>query len=264
MVYRCRNCGHVFLDLGMDPGEVEAFLTDFYRKDTQRQSGLSDLHRYVENIKADNIRRLELCQKHLQARARVLDVGAGYGLFSYLVKPFVSEVTVVDQSELARANAKRFGLRYASDVDSLDGRFSLIVAFHTVEHFVNPVRSLASLASLLDEHGVLVIEVPNVEDLLVKMSRGYRPFYYQTAHLHYFSPQTLEAVLKRAGLKVIESIPTQRYGLSNHVRWVTGRRIRAWAWLERGYRGLLSRTRWSDTLLYICELDPDAASTREA
>lgn len=64
-------------------------------------------------------------------------------LFSYLVKPFVSEVTVVDQSELTRANAKRFGLCYAPDVDSLDGCLSLIVAFHTLEHFVHPVRWLA-------------------------------------------------------------------------------------------------------------------------
>lgn len=251
-VLRCARCGHVFLDLGMEREELERFLDDFYASDAQRRDSVRDLDAYVEAIRGDNLRRLRLCERFLDRTTTVLDVGAGYGLFSYLVRPFVADVTMVDRSALARANAERFGVRWAADLESLDGRFSLVVAFHTVEHFIDPVASLGSLAALLTEHGLLVIEVPNAADLLVRMSRRYRAFYHQTAHLHYFTARTLRGALASAGLRVVESIPTQRYGLANHLKWLTGRPPRTTRGLERAYRRVLARTPWSDTLLYVC------------
>lgn len=253
VVYRCGACRHVFLDLGMPRPDLEAFLAEFYRSDAQRRDGLEDRAAYVDRIKADNVRRLAVCAPLLRPGSTVLDVGAGYGLFARLAAPFASRVTVVDRSELTRANAEAFGLAYAATIDAVTGRFSLVVAFHTVEHFIDPETSLHELAARLDDDGTLVVEVPNVGDLLVRAAPRYRPFYYQTAHLHYFAAHTLRATLARAGLRVRRAVPTQRYGLSNHVRWIGGRDLAVPAWVDGAYRALLARTPLSDTLLYLCE-----------
>ena len=69
--------------------------------------------------------------------------------------------------------------------------------------------------------GKLVVEVPNVDDALVSVYRvpAYVRFYYQKAHLYYFSRETLANTFALAGLEgSIEGV--QRYDLSNHLRWM--------------------------------------------
>ena len=62
----------------------------------------------------------------------------------------------------------------------------------------------------------------------------------------------VSAALAAAGLRVERKAPTQRYGLANHVRWLTGRTIPEVGPVELGYRWALARTPWSDTLFYVC------------
>jgi hypothetical protein len=67
----------------------------------------------------------------------------------------------------------------------------------------------------------VVIEVPNVDDALVVLYRvpRYLAFYYQKAHLYYFSRSTLARTLELAGLRAkVDGI--QRYDLGNHLRWM--------------------------------------------
>ena len=80
---------------------------------------------------------------------------------------------------------------------------------------------LQILKRLLRPDGRLVIEVPNVDDALVAVYRipAYLRFYYQKAHLYYFSAATLNRTFGEAGLEAtIEGV--QRYDLSNHIRWM--------------------------------------------
>jgi O-methyltransferase involved in polyketide biosynthesis len=89
-----------------------------------------------------------------------------------------------------------------------------------LEHVREPTRFLAQLAERLAPGGRLVVEVPNVDDALVRLYEipAYRRFYYQKAHLWYFSASTLAEVLSQAGLTA-EVAGVQRYDLSNHLRW---------------------------------------------
>ena len=49
-------------------------------------------------------------------------------------------------------------------------------------------------------------------------------FYWQKAHPFNYSHRTLEMVLSSAGFASVDTIPEQRYDISNHVHWMrTGR-----------------------------------------
>ena len=64
--------------------------------------------------------------------------------------------------------------------------------------------------------------MPNVEDALVKywQVEAFDRFYWQKAHYFNYSHETLAMVLKMAGFADVETVPVQRYDLSNHVHWL--------------------------------------------
>ena len=180
-------------------------------------------------------------------------------MFSYLVKPFVSSVTAVDMSNLAKVNANKFGIKYFSDIhgiSSSEKKYDVIFAFHTIEHLIAPAKTLRHLTNLLTDNGLLFIEVPNQNDLLVKLSKNYRSFYYQVAHLHYFKRKTLFKLISNMELTLIKSISTQRYGLSNHIKWIFNIKIKENNCFNSFYKNIIAITLWADTLFYIFKKPP--------
>jgi len=81
----------------------------------------------------------------------------------------------------------------------LGGRtFGLVACTHVLEHVEDPVRFLTICRELLAPEGRFFIEVPNV--LRPKMS--FRRM-FQFRHNFFFSPETLLAMLQRAGLRTL-------------------------------------------------------------
>ena len=112
---------------------------------------------------------------------------------------------------------------------------------------------LEQFVNKLQDEGSVIIEVPNHNDFLMKASKRYRPFYYQTAHLHYFSLKTLIMTAIQAGLRLDKLIPTQRYGLQNHLGWILNRQYENIHLLEFVYKSFLSHTLWRDTIFCVFE-----------
>lgn len=158
----------------------------------------------------------------LKPSMSVLDVGANAGAFLKEVEPYVSSVIGIEPGDSHRAWASReLGLTFVKDITELgDRKFDVIALFHTLEHVWNPVDFLRVLGRYLVPGGIIVIEVPNVNDALVALYKipAYVTFYYQKAHLYYFSHATLAKTIAAAGGRA-EITGLQRYDLSNHLRW---------------------------------------------
>lgn len=112
-------------------------------------------------------------------RTACLDIGSGMGTFLYAAKPYFKEVVGLDVSEkMAAFVQKQIGVPVI--VQQLEDfsypvKFSLIHMSHVLEHVPNPNEWLQKAATLLDEDGILVINVPH------KKSLGYmlQHYYYK-------------------------------------------------------------------------------------
>lgn len=220
-VRRCTECGLVFLWPRPTEEELSQYYGEFYREDYAEPF-------LPERYRVDlNEARVRVCRllSFLHPRGRLLEVGSGSGSFLDAVRPYVGDVVGVEPDAESREwIVGQVGVpvvERVADVLHEAKPFDLVVLFHVLEHVQDPVRFLQSLSQLLRPDARLVVEVPNVDDVLVAVYQipAYLRFYYQKAHLYYFSTDTLATTLNQAGFDAtIEGV--QRYDLSNHIRWM--------------------------------------------
>ncbi|MBI4348178.1 MAG: class I SAM-dependent methyltransferase [Elusimicrobia bacterium] len=223
-VYKCRGCELVFLHPIMTPGEEKAFYQADWDKYMAGRSGpgWKSPESHFVSYQPEGERRLALVRPYLKADDSALEIGSATGYFLDDLRGYVREVTGVEPNPLQREHAVSRGLKTVSDVAELGERtFDVIFGYYVFEHFRDPVQTAKDLKKRLKPGGRLVLEVPNVDDVLLGPYRipAFAPFYWQKAHYFNYSQKTFAAVLERAGL-TCEVLPVQRYDLSNHMVWM--------------------------------------------
>lgn len=193
----CLGCGMVNHDPLPDAASVREFYAKRYRLaykgawEPKRKHSVRALHGA-----AARARRLAA---HAPPGARVLDVGASAGEFTYIMGRSGYVATGLEPNEGYAAFARR---TYGVDIVNAPleetvfarGAFDLITLNHVFEHLVDPLSALKQLDQWLAEDGLLFIEVPNLQGVRKQVSNT---FHY--AHIWNFTPFTLKAVLSKAG-----------------------------------------------------------------
>jgi len=220
-VRRCMNCGLVFLWPCPEEKELNRYYKELYRDD-YAEPPIQE--RYLTDLDEARIRVRRLLSL-LKKDTRLLEVGCGSGAFLDAVRPYVAEVLGVEPDVATRKWVQRqIGIsvkEQVGDITNSEKNFDLVALFHTLEHIPDPVFFLKKIIQLLKPEGKMIIEVPNIDDVLITVYHlpTYQQFYYQKAHLYYFSKDTLTIVLNQAGFDAtIKGI--QRYDLSNHICWM--------------------------------------------
>jgi SAM-dependent methyltransferase len=157
---------------------------------------------------------------HARAGDAWLDVGCGDGGTSGTwLRDHGCRYLGVDVSATAVAQARSRGLdaRLVDDAAELpfeDGSFSGILAVEVLEHLFEPARAAAEFKRVLKPGGLLFVSLPNVaywrrrlellllgrfdplgDDLSIEQP-------WRDPHIRFFSPKTLERMLRRAGYDV--------------------------------------------------------------
>ena len=189
---RCGRCGVATTSPWPSDAQLGEAYADWYRPANGRFSGLGDkLLRRSRSALADRLHRV-------LPRGPVLDVGAGDGT---LVRAFVRhgrEAVGVDP--YASANHP-----YVRDVEleEMDGNWSAVIFWHSLEHLREPVRALRHAATLAAPGGVLVVAVPNAASLQAR-TFGDRWLHLDVPrHLVHISPPALVSAIEAAGFRVM-------------------------------------------------------------
>jgi len=145
------------------------------------------------------------CLEQVRPGARILDVGSGLGYLTYALAKSGHDVTGIDISTVAVANAnQRYG-PYYQEADLADwsvrkaGEFDLVVMAELLEHIPDPAGFLDLTVKLLRPGGRLVVTTPN---------KSYFPAQtlWETeappVHLWWFSESSMRALAKRMGLGI--------------------------------------------------------------
>ncbi len=100
-----------------------------------------------------------------------------------------------------------FNSKLAAELNSEWLTLDVIHAHNVLAHVPDPVDFLEGIQMLLKDHGVAIIEVPYIKDMMDKMA--FDTIYHE--HLSYFSLTTLGSIFDNAHLRIeaVERIPAQ-------------------------------------------------------
>ena len=139
-----------------------------------------------------------------------MDVGCGTGAFLESCKISGWKITGVETDSAVRSLAQeKLNIRIHSELSEIPTNelFDVITLWHVLEHIPNLNEAVERLSRLLSPNGTLLIAVPNSNSYDASYFGKYWAAYDVPRHLHHFIPSTIEKLLTKHGLKLIEMKP---------------------------------------------------------
>ena len=194
----CRYCGLVYQSPRMSESEAAEFYQAEYRQVYQGDENPIAKDFTTQTARAESL--LGFVRTHIASAARHLDIGCSTGLvLQHFNKQYGCRPVGIDPGDAYRNYAGKQGLKVYRTLDELENakeeKFDLISLAHVLEHLPDPVGYLTHLReALLDPHGWLLLEVPNL----------YAHDSFEIAHLFSFSSHSLTQVLEKAGFEIVK------------------------------------------------------------
>ena len=230
IVFYCEACKHGFLDENQ-AHDAKAYYAEGYRQEYSHnaEAAATNAREIFEIYKSYQKDRLREIGPHLSASTEFLEVGASSGQFCFNIK---DKVALVNAIELDKACCAFMTSELGIDADDeflhesrfADRHYDVICAFQVLEHVPDPVAFLKELRVSAKKGGSIFIEVPNLNDPLLSIwnVEAYQKFFYHSAHLHYFTEDSLRKTARFAGFadEQVNVSFTQDYNLLNHLNWI--------------------------------------------
>ena len=194
----CLNCGLVYQSPRMSKVEAAEFYQAEYRELYQGDENPIAKDFSTQNARAESL--FNFVRPHISAVSRHLDIGCSTGLIlQHSNKLYGCQVVGIEPGDAYQNYASQQGLKVYKTLVALENageeKFDLISMSHVLEHLPDPVGYLIHLREeLLDPHGCLLLEVPNL----------YAHDSFEVAHLVSFSSHTLIQTVEKAGFKIVE------------------------------------------------------------
>lgn len=217
-LFECRSCRSNYqYPLKAEPD----YDRDYFEADYKERYGLT----YAEdeqNIRAYGRRRLKRIIGMLPSDGkRLLDVGAGLGIFLDESGRMGFDPTGVEISEYARKYAvEHWNVPILPGFELTDQQFEAITMWFSLEHQCDPSEWLRTANLHLSEGSILALGLPNARGAFARWNR---PDYLEKRpedHCWEPSPQGLKILLNRYGFKIEKMIyfglHPERIGLPNN------------------------------------------------
>ncbi len=228
--YHCQRCDLVYLwPLPSKQKEDEFYANEFEKFMGKRSNQYCNKTGQYAHISAnqDNVkRRLKFLERYLSPGKSILEIGCSSGFMMDVFKDTGLNTVGIEPSRLFSDFLREKGYEIYYSLDELktkksDQKFDLIVHFFVLEHIRDTVSFIKEQLSLLKSDGLIIAEVPCVNEPLVSIYNipAFEEFYWSIAHHYYFSKKAISNILDTIECKY-ELLPEQRYDLSNHLIWM--------------------------------------------
>ena len=216
-IARCGNCRFLYAEL--EPSAE--FLTRLYD-----QAVRHDINSQAAEGRASIVRRMGyvailLALASPDRALTALDFGCGLGTTLRLLAAAGIAAVGYDASATRRSHVEDGGLRIAATYDELiaGGPFDIVVCDNVLEHMPNPTATIAFLASITTEGGLVYVSVPDCNDAFIQtqlrlvgagqpIDMSLNPL----EHLNYFDLVHLDRLLAQGGF-----LPVARTDLPGEV-----------------------------------------------
>lgn len=205
--FLCGECNHIFLE---EKIKTQKIISELYKKYYSYPSALEGGflptrdNGFLKIFNKDMQKNIKTNQK------KILEIGCYDGYILYQLKKQGFNVTGCDPSAGALIG-KRHGInikkRFFDVNDFLKEKlkYDVVIFRHFLEHVANPVNFLTKIKKLLNNQGLVIFEVPNIEFQLKNGNTSIFSF----QHLQYFSKNSIYELLKKANLVPIRLIKSE-------------------------------------------------------
>ena len=217
-IVRCRSCGLLMTN----PRDDDATVARVY-------AGLRDAAYDGEDENRSRTARayLQLIDRYVPKRGRLLDVGCATGVFVAEASKAGWSVTGVEASRWAIQRARERSPQATlvegllEEVKLAEGAFDVVTLWDVLEHVRSPKETLAHARKWLAPGGWLFLNLPNA-DSLVARALGRRWVLLLREHFWFFDPRTMGAVLQASGFELVTTQPNLvNFSLSNVLKRVS-------------------------------------------
>ena len=157
---------------------------------------------------------ISIINRHVGKNKSIIDLGSGVGTLDFYLAFKGNNVTGIDASKLAitiaKANAKALGLSakvkfVQKDLitGKISGKYDVVLLTEVVEHLKNESVVLKRAYQLLKKGGILIVSTRSSNAPLYKFNLA-KMHDKRVGHLHRYSIDKLERLLKKANFSAIE------------------------------------------------------------
>ncbi len=211
VIWQCADCSLRFTQDVPDQASVGPYYqSQDYISHSDTDKGL--VNRLYKKVRKYTLqRKANLVIKNTKTKGSILDLGAGTGAFLKVVGERGWEATGIEPDAGARALAKKlYGIQLLDTMELKNlpaGKFDAITLWHVLEHVHELHEYVEQLKSLLKEKGKIFIAVPNYQSLDANVYKSYWAAYDVPRHLYHFSPKSMQTLMEKHGLRIIEHKP---------------------------------------------------------
>lgn len=206
-IVTCASCGLTY---------SKEVLTKIADRNMYERSLFMDTYREIKNEK--NYSQLEAAKAdYIMAAAgkvsgkkgRMLDVGSSNGQMILSAKRHGWASHGIEINSKLVTDSRNVGLvaiqgSFPNDMPSDWRNFELITLLDVLEHAEQPLELLKNVDQYLSEDGLVAVQVPNINSLIVRLE-GPMNSNFCHGHWSHFSPDTLDKVMEMSGFTKVFS-----------------------------------------------------------
>ena len=207
-LYKCPDCGHLFLECNFTTDQLVELYTDYYPRKS------FDLAQYKPHIGASGLSAWfngvdRSAFRSVPKNVRVLDVGCGFGQSLGYHAARGCDVYGVEADENIRRVAEKFGFKvhvglFAPSIYEPDF-FDYVTMDQVIEHVVDPLTTFQGIAQILKPGGTAILSTPNANGWGAKVFCRRWINWHAPYHVQFFSRQSMKIAAAQAGMAVVEA-----------------------------------------------------------
>ena len=210
-IWECGDCAARFTQDIPAAGAIGKYYqaTSYISHTNTREGIVNKIYHQVRKITLNT--KKNLVQKVTSLKTgRLLDVGAGTGLFAKTMQDAGWQVKGLEPDEGARYIAAKANIQLENTSALFEipaQTFDAITMWHVLEHVHELHRYLDHCHQLLDANGKLIIAVPNYTSADAQHYGSDWAAYDVPRHLYHFSPNAMQLLVERHRFKIEKISP---------------------------------------------------------